>query len=623
MSVIHLLDKSVYDLIAAGEVVDRPYSVIKEVVENSIDAGSTSITVEIKNGGKTYIRVTDNGCGMSKEDVPMAFLKHATSKIKNIEDLQSVLTLGFRGEALASIAAVSNVELLTKRKEDELGTHYVINGDSEPVLESTGCPDGTTIIIRDIFYNTPARFKFLKSDTGEAAVIATAIQKLALSHPYISFRFIKDNKTEIVTSGDGKLLTAIYEVLGKEFHDACIKVDGNYNGIKVWGYITKPEKCKSNRGDQYYFVNSRCVKCMTCMIAIDEGYRNQLMTNKFPGCVLFIELDPSLVDVNSHPTKSEIKFQDEKALFNSVYFSVKNALVMNTAPVEYVVKENDKYKVAYTEDLTKTPIYTKKKNVTSKPVEYKAATSDVFVPRTESVLSQMKLYNISTGPIITEKSEDLSGFKHINKKSLEQIPEAQTNAEQEKYVLPPIRVIGEVFKTYIICECGTDILMIDKHAAHERLIFEKIKKNVDNIEMQYLVENFNMRVSYEMHDELAKRDADCKRLGFGIELRQAPYISVYGVPATLEDEDTEVLIAKLTDCFMKGKKNAGEEIFDEIYHSIACKAAIKANSDTTQIELEKLVEQVTAEDVRYCPHGRPILVKMSKREVEKMFKRLL
>ena len=622
MSVIHLLDKSVYDLIAAGEVVDKPNSAIKEAIENSIDAGSTAITVEIKNGGKTYIRITDNGCGMSKEDVPMAFMKHATSKITNIDDLQSVLTLGFRGEALASIAAVSRVELLTKRKEDEFGTHYVIDGSEEPILESTGCPDGTTLIIRDIFYNTPARFKFLKQDAREASIIADSIQKLALSHPNISFRFIKDNKTEIVTSGDGNLLTIIYEILGKEFHDACIKVDGNYDGIKVWGYITKPEKSTARRDNQYYFVNSRCVRCTTCAIAIDEGYRNQLMTNKYPGCVLFIELDPSQIDVNSHPTKAEIKFQDDKALFNAVYFAVKNALIMSTEPVQITAEDIEKYKVPYVEDLSKVPAHPKKKNITSQRVEYVVSKSDDLGSNNDSFLSHIKQYRVPQ-PEVIEEQETLVGFKHINKKSLEQVAEAPIEENKEEYVLPPIRVVGELFKTYIVCECGTDFLLIDKHAAHERLIFEKIKNNVNDIEMQLLVENFNMRVSYEMHDELLKREADCKRLGFGILVQQAPFISVYGVPATLEDEDVEVLIAKLTDCFMKGKKNAGEEIFDEIYHSIACKAAIKANSDTTQIELEKLVELVTEEDVRYCPHGRPILVKMSKKEIEKMFKRLL
>ncbi len=637
MSLIHVLDKSVYDLIAAGEVADRPASVLKELVENAIDSGANTIVVETKQGGKTYMRVTDNGCGISEEDIPMAFVKHATSKIVKFDDLQALSTLGFRGEALPSIAAVSRIELLTKRAEDEFGHHYTLGGDDEPVLEPAGCPNGTTIIVRDLFYNTPARMKFMRTDTGEGSAVSSLLQKLALSHPEISFKLIKDNKTEFVTPGDGKPLSAIYHVLGKEFHDSCIEVDYEYLGVKVFGYVTKPELSKSNHGYQYYFVNSRYVRATCCLAAVDEGYRNRIMQNKVPGCVLFLTINPALVDFNADPKKTDVRFQNDKDVYSAVYFAVSNALIKDTKPVEYRMElkyEKPAHIVAAHEkaaaESAKSFEKAQKNDMSSKPIDYKYTEGGSYVSMADSIRDQMKLFNISTGPMISSDAEKndspademLGGFKHINKSSLQKREEPETPAEPE-YVMPPIKVVGEIFKTYIICECGADMLLIDKHAAHERLIFERVKHQVEKIEMQYLVENHHMTVTHEMFNEIVERDADCQRLGFGIQPLIAPQIAVYGVPATLQDEDPEVLISKLTECFLKGKNNAGEEIFDDIYHSIACKAAIKANSDTNQIELEKLVELVTEEDVRYCPHGRPILIKLTKRELEKMFKRLV
>ena len=328
MPKINLLSKDIAELIAAGEVIDRPSSVVKELVENSIDSGATSITVEIKNGGRTYIRISDNGCGISEDDISTAFLRHATSKIKEKDDLEKILTLGFRGEALASVSAVSKVEVLTKTKDNQFGTHYVIEGSEEKIKEQCGCPDGTMIIIRDIFYNVPARQKFLKKDVSEGNAVASVVGKLALSHPEISFKFIRDNKQGIMTPGDNDLYSAIYAVMGRSFAESLIPVDYTYGGIRVRGYTVKPLSASPNRQLQNFFVNNRYIKAVICTVSLEEAYRNVIMTGKFPSCVLNIEIPPDSIDINVHPTKLEVRFSDEKPVFDAIYFGVKNA-VMN------------------------------------------------------------------------------------------------------------------------------------------------------------------------------------------------------------------------------------------------------------------------------------------------------
>lgn len=338
MGQIKVLSKEISELIAAGEVIERPSSVIKELIENSIDANATAITVEIKNGGRTYMRISDNGKGMSAEDVSLAFVRHATSKISSPDDLNSIFTLGFRGEALASISAVSKTEVLTKQADDEYGTHYAIEGSVETVCESAGCPDGTTIIIRDLFYNVPARLKFLKKDVTESNSVSAIVSRLALSHPEISFKFIKDNKTELVTTGDGKLYSAIYSVFGREFANTLLPVSYKMNSLEVEGYISNPLNSRSNRSMQNFFINNRYVKSITCMVALEEAFKNSIMTGKFPACVLNIKLSPGLVDVNVHPAKTEIRFSDEKLIYELVYFAVKNALLANDKPQQMTLE---------------------------------------------------------------------------------------------------------------------------------------------------------------------------------------------------------------------------------------------------------------------------------------------
>ena len=344
MSEIKVLSKEVSELIAAGEVIDRPASIIKELLENAIDAGANVITVEIKNGGRTYIRVTDNGDGIAPDQLPIAFLRHATSKISSKIDLDSIMTLGFRGEALASICAVSKVEVLTKRLCDNYGTHYVIEGAEEKESEQSGCPDGTTFVVRDIFYNVPARLKFLKKDSSEGNHVAELVSKLTLSHPEVSFKFIRDNKTEILTAGDGKTYSAVYSVYGREFANSLMNVDYTWQGIHISGFTVKPLMSKPNRKFQNFFVNNRYVKSKACAAALEEAYRNVIMTGKFPACVLYIDIPPNTIDVNVHPTKIEVRFSDEKLMHEAVYFAVKNSLLENDKPNELVLEPKKNFR---------------------------------------------------------------------------------------------------------------------------------------------------------------------------------------------------------------------------------------------------------------------------------------
>lgn len=644
MGRIHILEKSLYELIAAGEVVDRPSAIVKEMVENSIDAKASKIVVEIKDGGKTYIRITDNGSGMLPEDVPLAFVRHATSKIEQKEDLDSISTLGFRGEALASVCAVAKVEVLTKLSGEQMGWSYIIEASEEKKSEPAGCPDGTTFIIRDIFYNVPARYRYMKKDVTEGNSIAAVLQKLALSHPEISFKFIRDNKTEFVTSGDGKLLSCIYTIFGKEFYASCIPLDYEYSGIHVTGYITKPLHSKANRSYQNFFVNSRYVKSTTCMFAIEEGYSGRMMTGKYPGCVVRIDIDPCCVDVNAHPTKLEIRFQDEKSIYNAVYFAVKNALLLNDSPEEIKLDKPS----GRNEEFTASKVYkpaepqqeVQQMSLSTPTAEYKSD-GTTFVSIKESMQSFMADYVPTNKAKVLKEADDeksdidstaesgssFDGFRYINaqsvKKNEERTEQFQYTSTASDDIIPKIQVIGEAFKTYIVAQCGDDILLIDKHAAHERLIYENIKSSIGNLDMQMLVERVNTNLSYEAYDAISNNPDACERIGLGVTILEAPYVSIYGVPTIADNMDPSDILNRLAHCLIYSKRNKGMEMFDDLYHTMACKAAIKAHSDTDKIELERLVELRTRDDLRYCPHGRPILVKLTKREIEKMFRRLL
>ncbi len=632
MANIHLLDKSVYELIAAGEVIERPSSVVKEMLENSIDAGATNITVEIKNGGRTFIRITDNGCGMTFDDLPLAFVRHATSKISDKDDLSAINTLGFRGEALASVCAVSKVEVMTKRNEDDLGSHYVIEGGEEIEHDAIGCPNGTTFIIRDIFYNVPARLKFLKKDVSEGNAIANIIQKLCLSHPEISFKFIRDNKNELMTSGDGKLLSAIRSVFGKDFYSSCIPVDYSYNGISVTGYVTKPLMSKANRAFQNFFVNNRYVKSVTCMVALEEAYRNRMMTGKFPGCVLCISLNPSNIDVNVHPAKIEIRFSDEKSIYDAVYFAVQNSLLSLDTPTEMVFEEKPIRPIVPISEIYKDQ---EAKKDPEQFVLRASVTKDFSIP-SERAIPISALPKSFTEPreraVYFENSDwqneakvDTDGYKFIDKSSFESKAVAsETEIVPEIVEAPKPVVIGELFKTYIVCQQGEDLYLIDKHAAHERHNFERMTKGLEYFEMQRLLEPEIVTLSYEGYDALKDNSDISRRLGFGIQMLEAPNISLYGVPVLIgSDESPSDLLVRFSDSLADGKVGSGWDLFDDLFHSIACKMSVKANSLSSKMELEELVKIVFDENIRYCPHGRPVMIKLSKYEIEKMFKRIV
>ncbi len=648
MPKINVLTKEVAELIAAGEVIERPSSVIKELLENSIDSGANVITVEIKNGGRTYMRVTDNGCGINPEDIPTAFLRHATSKITSKSDLDKILTLGFRGEALASICAVSKTEVLSKVIDQEYGTHYVIEGSEERVNERSGCPNGTTIVIRDIFYNVPARLKFLKKDVTEGNAVSAVVSKLALSHPEISFKLIRDNKTELVTAGDRKLFSAIYSVFGKSFASSLIPVDYSYNGITVNGYTVKPLEAKAKRTFQNFFINNRYVKSVTCMVSLEEAYKNQIMTGKFPACVLCLNIPPNLVDVNVHPAKIEVKFSNEKMVYESVYFAVKNALLQDASPKELEL-ENKKHftnselhQLMNTNSGVQTTLNSKREladgvNKTDKfTIKTYSKPEEEFycveAPKAE-YSTETDTYNKDNdiSKLKPEEPRDLDDFKFLDSSSfVKKEPKSETvvtdnsdNEDNEFSKSKPL-VIGEIFNTYIIVEKDSDMYLFDKHAAHERYIFEKIKSEADKLDSQMLFEPADVLLSYDEYDAIISNIETARQFGFILEDANAPSIKVLGVPVVIEDTDPSDIISELAHNFLEHKQNPNLSLFDELYHSIACKAAIKGNIKSDKIELQSLIDKIFGdENIRYCPHGRPVFTKISKREIEKQFKRIV
>lgn len=663
MAKIKVLSKEVSELIAAGEVIDRPSSVIKELLENSIDSGATNITVEIKNGGRTYMRITDNGCGISYEDLPTAFVRHATSKIDVKEDLEKICSLGFRGEALASICAVSKVSVLTKQASDKLGSHIENEGSEIVLLEESGCPDGTTIIVRDLFYNVPARLKFLKKDVTESNAIAAIVNKIALSNPGISFKFIRDNKQELITAGDGKLFSAIYSVFGKEFSNSLLKTDYKYNGVKVSGYIVKPLSAKSKRSFQNFFVNGRYVKSVTCMVSIEEAYKNQIMVGKFPACVLMIDIDPSLVDVNVHPSKIEVKFSDEKLIYDAVYFAVKNTLMNEQTPSEMVGEKTKYYKETElygfkTKEGVQLSLKTDsaQKNNTESKFEFRKEQSkpkpDFF--QNISVREVVPEDNKSVSVLRSEKNEykinylkdepmkdvvvandeqespsnisaEVGSYKYINNDSFKKSDVKKVEpeiCEQNEEIFT--KVLGEIFDTYIVCQRQNDMYLIDKHAAHERINFEKIKKSLNSLDCQMLIAPVTVLLSYDEYDALMQNIENAKSLGFIIEDAKAPFVKALGLPVIINAEDAEEAVSELSKNYLNHMNDPQLDVLDELCHSIACKASVKGKIPSKIPELQALCEKVFDDELtKYCPHGRPIFVKFSKREIEKLFKRIV
>lgn len=618
MPEIRVLPKEISELIAAGEVVERPASVIKELVENSIDAGADNITVEIQHGGITYMRITDNGCGIARNDVPTAFLRHATSKIKSSGDLNAIGTLGFRGEALAAVSSVAKVEMFTKPRENDLGTHYEIDGGQEKLCEEAGCPDGTTIVIRDIFYNTPARMKFLKKDVSEANAAAAVVERMALSHPEIAFKLIRDGKQSLMTPGDGKINTTVYSVLGREFAGTLMEVDGGLDGIGVKGLTCKPVSCRPTRNYQFVFLNGRLVRSGTVTAAVEQAYKNSAMIGKFPGFVLYLSVPLDTVDVNVHPAKTEVRFSDERRIFDAVYSSVKSALSKGDTRPEVKLKEPvfNPFERMSTAQYRQQPI--SKPTVAEEIYKVKPSLHNT----TETVTFRDANYNHDK----TEKTVYVPE-KVINPPAAEPekpiIPERMAvditrEVEDEK---PPVTLIGEAFLTYIIVQMGESVFMIDKHAAHERILFNRLKKE-QKTEMQALLTAVTVSLTREEYNAVISNTEKLGKAGFEVEDFGNSSVRVSAVPAALTKEDIPSVISELAGDLLKGKAPDAERL-DDMYHTVACKAAIKAGSRTSPLEMQKLAERVLySDDVMYCPHGRPVAFEIKRRELEKQFGRI-
>lgn len=642
MPKIRVLDKQIAELIAAGEVVERPSSVIKELVENSMDAGASVITVEIRRGGITFMRVTDNGCGISTEDVPTAFLRHATSKITRQDDLDSIMTLGFRGEALASISAVSHVELLTKTAEAETGVRYVCGGEEEPLLEEAGCPEGTTILIRDLFYNTPARMKFLKKDSTEGNSVAGVIDKLALSHPEISFRFIRDGKELLRTPGDNKLSSAVYGVYGKEFLSTLAPVDYEYEHVKVTGYISKPSGSRPNRSMQNFFINGRYIRSRTAMAALEEAYKGSIMVGKFPACVLHLSLAFGAVDVNVHPAKLEVRFVNERPIFDAVYHAVKSALNTGDAPKVMelkrptiqphapILEKHEQIKLPVSEKTPSAPVYTAPKAKETTVLRDSVQGRDSFHSFAERVLEPEPEKKPAVSFEREPAAPSLPTKKAPSSETAESLPSnpEKKNAPSDvasKQMFGELhsKILGEAFGTYILVEYSKDELMfIDKHAAHERLLYEKLKQQGESGEAQTLLEPVAVTLDQEEYSAVLARREELLQAGFEVEDFGRGTILIRSVPLLLDGGDASSSIMEIAGYLASSKKDFTTEHMDWVYHNIACRAAMKAGDTTTREELISLAEELEQNpQVRYCPHGRPVYILLKRREIERQFGR--
>ena len=667
---IQQLSSHVADLIAAGEVVERPASVVKELVENAIDAGSSAIVVEIQRGGMSLIRVTDNGCGIAPEELPTAFLRHATSKLRTAEDLARIGTLGFRGEALAAISAVSRVDVLTRRPEDAVGAAlHGEGGHMEPVREE-GAPEGTTIRVADLFYNTPARLKFMKKDSAETAAVAGLMQHLALSHPDVSFKFIKDGQEAHHNPGDGKLESAVYAALGREFARTLVPVDGRGGDITVRGFVTAPVNGRGSRSMQVFFVNGRFIKSQVLTAALEEGYRNQLLKGRFPGCVLEVTLPVTAVDVNVHPAKTQVKFAREHDVFEAVFHTVMDALDARGGAVSPVKPANQPVQnprqdffqsmdaKSYREQGAKPaaapsapvrPVFTPqppkadvqpvfnpppvKPAEPARPVwntEWRStakvadSVQPIWPPRGAVKAAQPSALGKAPASV-TARPETATATAPAPKPFVPAIPAQQTAMELpgQETVMPaeaPWRIAGEVFHTYIICEDGSENLwLIDKHAAHERINFDRLMAAKEPPMRQTLMQPVAVEPGKEDAALLLENLELLEQFGFGCEDFGDGAVLVREVPADLDAADTAATLEEFAQKLRTGRSL--DEKREALLHTMACKASIKGGWTSDPAELKVLVEKVQSGEVRYCPHGRPVVVKIRKYELEKLFKR--
>ncbi len=674
MAEIKVLDQDTINQIAAGEVVERPASIVKELVENAVDASSTAVTVEIKGGGIDFIRITDNGCGIEKEQVRKAFLPHATSKIRSADDLETVASLGFRGEALSSIAAVAKVELVTKTDEGISGIRYVIEGGEEKSCDEIGCPEGTTFIIRDLFFNTPARRKFLKSKMTEAGYVESFIQRLALSHPTISFKFICDNKNKVSTSGNGNLKDVIYNIFGRDVAMNLLPVKGNENGILVDGYIGKPVISRGNRNYENYFVNGRYLKNNIISKAIEEGYKGHAMVHKFPFTALMISMDPHAFDANVHPAKMEMRFRNAEELYSSVMSAVRSSFVKKELIPkvglgnEQKVKENarkipepfEKKRRAIEERFSSLSseqikqIAKKKENEDVSEISNRRSSIEERIARLhvgenasiqkeidKAIPKAMKKNNIDSEKTennteINTEQPQLQQPVQPEKTKVELVKETDSYAKgtQMSFADVPLlseearpkhRIIGQVFRTYWLVEYDEKLFFVDQHAAHEKVMYEKLKKDLDNntIVQQMVAPPIILTFSIKEQQKFELCEESFKKLGFLIEEFGGNEYCIRGVPANLLGIDPQELFIEVFDQIEENSGKMNMEMITDKLASMACKAAVKGNTTMSYEEMDSLMEQLMKLDNPYqCPHGRPTIISMTKYELEKKFKRV-
>ena len=640
------LSPHIANLIAAGEVVERPASVVKELLENAVDAGSSKVTIEIRDGGMTFLRVTDNGCGMAPEDARTAFLRHATSKLRSAEDLAAIGTMGFRGEALAAIASVSRIDLMTKTAGAISGTSLHLEAGQILEEAEVGCPEGTTIIIRDLFYNTPARMKFMKSDTVEGGRVAAAVQLQALAHPEVAFQFLRDGKQVLSTPGNGGLQAAVYCVYGRDCA-RMVNVDSRWEGYHLTGYVTKPTDARPSRNLQTFFVNNRPVKSKLLVSALEEAYRNQIMVGKFPACVLHLTLPAGAVDVNVHPAKTEVKFLSEKAVFDCVHYGVLGAL--NKQPDRPQIQFQKKpepvpapaapvsasaapaKKEPFFRTMTAQEYITFSAAMQEAPKPAPAAASATAVKIRQEAESSLKEAVVVPKPVQSVVSVPLPPVTIPKKQPaaapvpLPPMPEPVEEVEQTVLEMPkeiPWRMVGELYNSYILVEQGDDAFLIDKHAAHERILFEKLKANQEKISAQSLLTPIPVRLSPSAAGELLENRKTLDELGFEIEEFGENTLLLRQIPMDLSPEDAADALETLASDLLSGRREQADTVRDELLHTVACKAAIKAGWKNDEAELLAVAKAVMSrEDLKYCPHGRPICVTLSKKQLEKQFKR--
>lgn len=634
---IQILSPHLADLIAAGEVVERPASVVKELVENAFDAGARTVTVELRGGGATYLRVTDDGCGMTPEDAGIAFLRHATSKLHDAQGLEAIGTMGFRGEALAAISAVSHITLTTRRQGAPNGTHMTLDAGEIQDMYETGCPEGTTMIVRDLFYNTPARRKFLKTDRAEGAACAAAALRCALGRPDVSVRCIRDGEELFFSPGDNKLDSCVYSLLGRELAKTLLPCEGEVDGVRVHGFISSPSAGRGSRAQQHFFCNGRWIRSAALQAALEQAYRNTLLVGRFPACVLYVELSCAAVDVNVHPAKTEVKFSHERAVFDAVYYGARAALEAERAPAAAAPKpavlKPEPASAPKADPFV--PAAPSRSAAPAAPAFTSARTYAPAAPAEEALSFRSPTASAFAAPRVTPPPvytappmpEPAAPVVQPVQTALEpESADAETPSPLARAVppeTPPARLIGEAMHTYILVEKGDTLILIDKHAAHERINFDRLRQNPADIPSQTLLEPLPFTPDASDAEVLQQHGDTLAELGFTLEpFGRSDYI-LRGVPAQIDAGDALPALEEICAQLRHGAHTDAQAVRDEVLKTVACKAAIKAGWQTEPEELLRLADAVCAGEVKYCPHGRPVAVTLTRRELDKLFKRIV